>query len=177
MTHRAEFDGSHQKRALRSLLVWQDRALRTRSGKTLKDLAEELAISPATLARYLNGTTPLGSDQFAAFARAFETTEAELIARCFPGTMLTSMPADPEADPDWDFRATLAALIPDHPRYVAHLAEEYEDELIAVQKAVAEFLADLIQAGAFRVPPGFENGANGSQPRSQHIAEREAYAM
>jgi transcriptional regulator with XRE-family HTH domain len=151
MKHRAEFDGTHQKRALRALLSWEDRALRTTSGKTLKDLAKELAISPATLARYLNGTTPLGSDQFAPFAAAFETTEADLIAACFPSATLA--PANP--DPDWDLHA----------------------ELIATQKTMVEFIRDLIKAGVFDVPPEFANGASSGPFPAQHGMEREAYAM
>jgi transcriptional regulator with XRE-family HTH domain len=173
MKHRAEFDGTHQRRALRALLSWEDRALRTKSGKTLKDLARELAISPATLARYLNGTTPLGSDQFAPFAAAFETTEAALIAACFPSATLA--PANP--DPDWDLHAELQRLLPEHPRYAAHLEAEFADELIATQKTMVEFIRDLIKAGVFDVPPEFANGASSGPFPAQHGTEREAYAM
>jgi transcriptional regulator with XRE-family HTH domain len=84
MPRRAPFDGSNQEKALRGLLAWSDRALRTKSGKTLKVIAEELSISPATLARYMSGDTPLRSDQFAPFAEAFETNETDLIRACFP---------------------------------------------------------------------------------------------
>lgn len=84
MTRRATFDGAHQEQALRRLLTWSRRALRTRSGKGLRDVAAELGMSPASLARYLNGSVPLSSEQFAPFAAAFETTEAELIAACLP---------------------------------------------------------------------------------------------
>lgn len=107
MKRRPAFDGSNQERALRGLLAWSRRALRTRSGKTLKDLAVELSVSPATLARYLNGTTPLGSEQFAPFAHAFETTEAALIAACFP---VMALNADVDGDPSWDFLAELTRV-------------------------------------------------------------------
>lgn len=114
MKHRPSFDGTHQERALRSLLSWSQRALRTRSGKTLKDLADELDIAPATLARYLNGTTPLGSHQFAAFARAFETTEAELIAACFPVlNVFQPSPQEIVVPPGWNLRDALRGHIPE----------------------------------------------------------------
>jgi transcriptional regulator with XRE-family HTH domain len=171
MQHRSRFDGSHQRRALRALLSWEDRALRTKSGKTLKDLAGELAISPATLARYMSGTTPLGSEQFATFARAFETTEAALIAACFPDAALApSLPTEP----GWDLRAELDRLLPGHPRYAAHLVAQFEVEAVATQKSMVEFLRDLIANGAFSVPPGF---ANGAPPHSHYGMNREAYAM
>lgn len=114
MKHRPAFDGTHQERALRSLLSWSQRALRTRSGKTLRDLADELSIAPATLARYLNGTTPLSSEQFAPFARAFETTEAELIAACFP-VVAASQPQQQDivVPPGWTLREALRCAIPE----------------------------------------------------------------
>lgn len=103
MTRRVTFDGSRQEQALRSLLVWSRRALRTRSGKTLKQIGAELGMSPATIARYLKGKTPLCSDQFGPFAAAFETTEAALIHAC-----LATNPVAP-ADDGWTIRRALEA--------------------------------------------------------------------
>lgn len=136
MKRRPAFDGTNQSRALRGLLSWSQRSLRTRSGKTLKDLAEELAMAPATLARYLNGTTPLSSEQFAAFAAAFETTEPALIAACFPS--LTAV----EPDAPWSMRAALRGHIPEDD--IDGFVERYagrpiEDQQAAAARIIASF--------------------------------------
>jgi transcriptional regulator with XRE-family HTH domain len=133
MKRRVEFDGTHQARALRGLLSWSQRALRTKSGKTLKDLAGELSMSPATLARYLNGTQPLGSEHFARFAEAFETSEAELIAACFPALDAQVAPPPPPADRPWTIRDALRGHIPEH--LIDEIAEERGNDPLADQMA------------------------------------------
>lgn len=166
---RVEFDGTHQERALRGLLSWSQRALRTKSGKTLKDLAEELAISPATLARYLNGTTPLGSHQFAPFARAFETTEAELVAACFPSvaepTLMDAAPAS-EPEPAWDFRAELERVYGERLDVVEQAMRDFGDMDTETQRLVIE-VAEM-SVGLRPLPPDeIEDDVPSAPPRSR----------
>lgn len=84
MSRRGVFDGKRQEEALRALLIREPDGLKTRDGKTLTELAQDVGLSYGQLWRYISGGLPLRSDQFAVFAHAFGTTEAELIRACFP---------------------------------------------------------------------------------------------
>lgn len=92
------FRGEYQARALRACLHWEGGKLQTRSGRTVPEIARALGMSRTTLDRYLAGTTPLRSDQFGAFAEAFETDKASLIRGCFPSLREGAMP-DPSPEP------------------------------------------------------------------------------
>jgi transcriptional regulator with XRE-family HTH domain len=87
MSRRGVFDGGRQEEALRALLVREPDGLKTRSGKTLTEVAQEVGLSYGQLWRYISGGLPLRSDQFPAFAQALETTEGELVRSCFPAVV------------------------------------------------------------------------------------------
>lgn len=87
MSRRGRFDGGRQEQALRALLKREPDGLKTQSGKSLTDVAQEVGLSYGQLWRYVSGVLPLRSDQFTTFAEAFETTEAELIRACFPAVV------------------------------------------------------------------------------------------
>jgi hypothetical protein len=95
-------------------------------------------MAPATLARYLNGTTPLGSEQFEGFAMAFETTEAALIAACFP-----VMTGDMPDDPTWDFRAELHRAWPHDAAFADQTYQEHANAPQFAQRAVVDALRRL----------------------------------
>lgn len=143
-------------------------ALFAASPLKLTPAAASIGVSASQLSRYLSGDTILPTPTYEAVARTFGLPRDELALRL--------LGLGPAADPDWDLRAALDAILPTDPRYAAKLAEDYEREPIAVQKAMVRFIRDLIAAGRFSVPPEHANCAP-TRSDNPHIAEREAYAM
>jgi hypothetical protein len=92
MRRKRVFDGSHQEKALRALLVREADGLKTRSGKTLTAVAEEVGLSYGHFWRYVAGELPLRSDQFGTFAEALETDKASLLRACFPSLATSREP-------------------------------------------------------------------------------------
>jgi transcriptional regulator with XRE-family HTH domain len=102
MAEQRPFDGTQQAKGLKSFLVFEGGKYYSRSGRTLTDIAGDLGLSYGTVWKYVNGYTPLGSEQFADFARAFETDVPELLRACFPALRAAERASDPSQT--WDAR-------------------------------------------------------------------------
>ena len=101
---RPRFDGRRQRAALVRL--------QQKAGRNATTVASEVGLSYPQYNRYLWGRTPLRSDQFAAFARAYGVSVAELAEALGFG----EPPPDPEGWTQEQARAYLEAegLPPEH---------------------------------------------------------------
>jgi len=144
MTHRANFDGTGQERALRGLLHWQRGVgLVTAEGKTLRDLERELGVSQHTLNRYLSGRTAISLANLPAFAAAFCVS---------PEDLAMAMLDEPEdVLGPFDFEAELARVLPDSPRRRARIRERAKGTSQRVQRILIASLEEVVSGQ--RPPP------------------------
>lgn len=141
------------------------------SGRKRSEIVAELPMEHDQYKRYVRGDTPIKWDQVPQFAAVYGMSPAVLAERLGLAEAFGIAP-----DPDWNLRAELDRLLPEHPRYAAHLEAEFAGELIATQKSMVEFIRDLLVAGAFSVPPEHANSAPCGPPRSRR-PQREEYAV
>jgi transcriptional regulator with XRE-family HTH domain len=156
MARQNPFDGTQQAAGLRSFLVRTGREFRSRSGRTLTDMAGDLGMAYGTLWKYIDGRTPLGFEQTAEFARVFETTEPELLRACF-ASLAAVAPADATSR-TYDARAEMRSRnVPED-----RIAEEWEsiyDWPEADQRAHVDAVAEEFNQE--------ERGDDGASPRQQ----------